>query len=225
MRKRIIHFAGTTLIVSFLFLFVSCKAKYANSELDTFFTKSEIQDLDKIRYFFTSQMCYCMDTDFKTCYKNTPHEYLELSGNAFWTIIDYDKQKQLYQEISQSTFDAIWDENITTYYPSKQSGISLGANPTGKFQKFLARIGKGRPKIAEYAKHVMEAGIYDGLGAWYPIVLGDQKNFDLNNPDIQLMLAVHYLTLNDDNMRNRELMHNPRPILKKWEYKAIPKSD
>jgi hypothetical protein len=35
-------------------------------------------------------------------------------------------------------------------------------------------------------------------------VLTDEKNFDLNDSNIQLVLSIHYLTLNDQEKRNEK---------------------
>lgn len=215
MSKSVVISVRVMSIICFALILVSCKAKYSTARLDTYFTPREIQDLNKIREFFRSEMCYGFDVDSKTCFENTPHEYLELSGNAFWTIIDYEKQKKLYQEISKSTFDAIWKKYPVTYFPSKESGVHLAANVEGRYLNFLKSLGTDNPEVTKYANHVEQTGGFDLVGPWYPSILKDKKNYNLDDPNIQLMLAIHYLNLNDDNMRNREMMKSPRPILNK----------
>lgn len=86
----------------------SCKTKYYATELNDNFTTEQISDLNKISAFFMNQMCLNMDSDFKNCYERIPHEYLEATGNGFWTNIDFEKQKELYGQISKSTFKEIW---------------------------------------------------------------------------------------------------------------------
>jgi len=217
MSKSVVISVRVMSIICFALILVSCKTKYSTARLDTYFTPREIQDLKKIREFFRSEMCYGLDADFKTCFENTPHEYLELSGNAFWTIIDYEKQKKLYQEISKSTFDAIWKKYPITYFPSEESGVHLAANVKGRYLDFLKSLGADNTEVAKYANQVEQTGGYDLVGLWYSYILNDTKSYNLGDPNIQLMLAIHYLTLNDDNMRNREMMKNPRPILKSWK--------
>ncbi len=64
----------------------SCKAHYPLTELNNIFTSEEINDLTKITEFFKIEMCLNMDTDFETCYRQIPHEYLEATGMDFGEI-------------------------------------------------------------------------------------------------------------------------------------------
>ena len=151
-----------------------------------------------------------MDSDFKTCYERTPHEYLEATGNGFWTNIDFEKQKELYEQISKSTFDEIWMFCESTYYPSETKAKSLCANATGKYQKFLADLGKTNPRIAKYADRVQASGDFNGLDIHYWEVLKNKKYFDLNDPNIQLILAIHYLSMSDNSARNADLIERKK---------------
>jgi len=120
-------------------------------------------ELNKISEFFKIQICFNMDADFKTCYKQIPHEYLEATGNGFWTNIDFEKQKELYSDISKSTFDEIWMFCESTYYPSEIKAKSLCAVATGKYQKFLADLGKRNPRIAKYADRIQASGDFNAF--------------------------------------------------------------
>ena len=42
-------------------------------------------------------------------------------------------------------------------------------------------------------------------------ILKDKKSFDLKDPNIQLILAIHYLSLNDHATRNKALMRTKKP--------------
>lgn len=206
MRKTII----LTFVVIILQLNFSCKSQFSTTELNNNFTAEQIADLNKITEFFKSEMCLHMDSDFKTCYERNPHKYLEATGNGFWTNIDFKKQNELYEEISKSTFDEIWMFCESTVYPSQSKVKSLCANATGKYQKFLADFGKRNPRIAKYAERIQASGDYNGLDIQYWEVLKDQKSFDLNDPNIQLILAIHYLSMNDNAKRNADLIERKK---------------
>ena len=98
------------------------------TELNKNFTAEQIADLNKIKEFFKSEMCLHIDSDFKTCYERTPHEYLEATGNPFWINIDFEKQKDLYSLISQTTFNEIWSFGKATYPDSGLELKSIGAD-------------------------------------------------------------------------------------------------
>ncbi|HLW31569.1 MAG TPA: hypothetical protein VKX40_04855 [Aequorivita sp.] len=200
MRKTIIFIFG----IIILQLNFSCKSQYSATELNKNFTAEQIADLKKITDFFKTETCGNMD--FAKCYKQTNHDSLQAEGKGFWTKIDFEKQKELYEQISKSTFNEIWMFCESTFYPSETKAKSLCANATGKYQKFLADLGKTNPRIAKYAERIQASVDFNGLDIQYWEALKNKKYFDLNDPNIQLILAIHYLSLNDNATRNADLM-------------------
>ena len=191
--------------------FFSCDEDYSETELRANFSAEQISDLTKIRDFFITQVC---ESDFQSCYEETKHEYLESEGNGIWTNIDFDLQKELYKQISKSTFDEIWMFCESTYYPSKTKVKSICANAIGKYQKYLSDLGKQNPIIAKFAERIQASGDFNGLDIQYWEVLKDKKSFDLKDPNIQLILAIHYLSLNDNITRNADLIERKKVIIK-----------
>lgn len=198
------------ILLLFTFL-ISCKSQYSTTALSNNFSKEQIKDLNKITEFFKNQMCITMDSDFKKCYRKIPHEYLQATGNGFWTNIDFDQQKELYNQISKSTFDEIWMFSEATFYPSGTKAKSLSAVSTGKYQNFLEDFGRENPRIAKYAERIEASGDFGGFDFNYREILKDKKSFDLKDPNIQLILAIHYLSLNDHATRNKALMRTKKP--------------
>jgi len=197
MRKTLILILGFTILQ----LNFSCKTQYSATELNNNFTTEQIADLKKISDFFKNQMCLNMTSDFKTCYKRIPHEYLEATGNQFWSEIDFEKQKELYKQISPTTFNEIW-----TFCKSRDLKTGLEYRSvcpiyTGKYQKYLADLGKNNERIAKYLKRIQDYGDFNYFDIGYREILNDRKHFDLKDPNIQLILAIHYLSLNDIDKR------------------------
>lgn len=200
MRKRIMLLFG---IVMILFNF-SCKSQYSTTELKNNFTDEQIADLNKIVEFFKNQMCLNMDAAFSTCYERIPHEYLEATGRGFWTNINFEKQQELYREISKSTFDEIWSFCKAIYPETGKELKSICAVPEGQYQKYLTAIGKTNPRIAEYAKYIRNSGDFNSSYIRYWNVLNERKNYNLNDPNIQLIFAIHYLSINDQEKRKEK---------------------
>ena len=200
MKKTLLLIFG----VMILQLNFSCKPQYSVTELNNNFTKEQIADLKKINDFFKNQMCLNTNSDFKKCYKQIPHEYLEATGDGFWANINFEKQKELYDQISESTFKEIWMFCKSTEYKTGLETKCLCANAIGKYQKFLAELGKTNPRIAKYGEGINMSGDFYPMGIHYWNVLNDKQNFDLENPNIQLILAIHYLSLNDRVKRNEK---------------------
>ena len=197
MRKTLILIFG----VIILQLNFSCKSQYSVTELKSNFSTEEISDLNKISDFFKNQMCLNTDSDFKTCYERIPHEYLEATGNPFWLNINFEKQRELYSKISKSTFDKIWMFCKARNYPSGLESKSLCAVANGKYYEYLKNIGSTNPRIAKYAEQINASGDFNSMHFHYWNVLKKKKYFDLNDPNIQLILAIHYLSLNDQEKR------------------------
>lgn len=170
------------------------------------FTIEERADLDKIKNFFKEEICLYDELDFKTCYEKIPHEYLFWTSRPFWNNIDFKKQQLLYESISQSTFNKIWSFSKTRYNYINQTVMSLGGVADGEYVDYLIEIGQHNARIAKYATSIKEAGRFSSLYIDYREVLKDDSSFDLNDPNIQLILAIHYLSLNDESSRNAELI-------------------
>ena len=203
--KKTFYFILAVLLVQ---TFYSCKSQYSSIELKNNFTKKEIEDLNLIVEFFKDEMCFHMNSDFKACYEWTPHEYLMMTGNRFWKNIDFEDQKKLYAKISRSTFDAIWMFCETTYYPSKSKANELCSVAMGRYQQYLSELGKSNSRIAKYAEKIQASGDFYALDIQFSEVLNDKKSFDLNDPNIQLILSIHYLSLNDQAKRNADLIRD-----------------
>ena len=200
MRRRIILIFG----IIILQLNFSCKSQYSATELKDNFSTEQIADLNKITAFFKNQMCLNMDSDFRTCYERIPHEYLEATGSGFWKNINFEKQKELYEQISKSTFNEIWTFCKSTEYKTGLETKSICPIVNGKYQKYLTKIGENNPEIAEYAKQIRQSGDFSVTGIRYCNVLNRKKYYDLEDPNIQLILAIHYLSLNDQESRNEK---------------------
>ena len=193
-------------IISILILLVlsSCKTQYSNAELNANFSNEQIKELNKITEFFKAETC--KNIDFKKCYRQTNHDSLQANGEGFWAKLSFEKQKTLYKEIPQSVFNEIWMYCETTYYPNKKKAKSICANAFGKYQNYLSDLGKTNPRIARYAERIKASGDFNGLDLQYQEILSDKNTFDLKNPNIQLILAVHYLSINDKVTRNAHLI-------------------
>jgi len=209
MRKTILLIFG----VIFLQFIFSCETQYSASELNNNFSKEQISDLNKITEFFKENVCTNINSDFKTCYRETNHDSLIDSGYGMDLKINFDKQKELYKQISKSTFNEIWRfSEYTNLSGTKAKSIDLVS--TGRYQKYLKDIGKTNKIIAKYAYKIEAVGTFMPQDIVYWEVLHDQKHFNLDDPNIQLILAIDYLTKNDILFRNPDLFERTEPKFK-----------
>ena len=101
--------------VVILQLSFSCKSQYSKVELDNNFSTDQISDLNKITDFFKNQISENKNSDFKACFSKILPELLENGWQPILTKVDFEKQKELYNSISKSTFDEIWEFGKATY--------------------------------------------------------------------------------------------------------------
>ena len=187
----------------------SCGTKYSTAEMESNFTETEIEDLKQITDFFIKSVC--VTSDFENCYKNVNHDSLMMQGTGIWKKINFEEQKNLYEQISKTTFDKIWMYCDSTYYPSETKSKDICAVALGKYQNYLAELGKTNPRIAKYAERIQASGAFNGFDIQYQEILKLNSNFDLNDPNIKLILAIHYLSLNDEVNRNAHLRQRNEP--------------
>ncbi len=119
------------------------------------------------------------------------------------SAINFDKQTKLYETLSPSIFSEVWSFNKSLKYNAYDSfdtlkSISYARN--GKYVEFLTQIGKDYPIVASYLQSFQNAG--DLSPSMVAGFLRDYDQFDLSDPKIRLIVAVHYLTSNDQYLRH-----------------------
>ena len=179
----------------------SCKSEHSTTELKNNFTTEQISELYKIIDFFKSQICENNNSDFKTCFSELLPNLLEYGWQPILDNVDFEKQKELYSSISQSTFDEIWEFGKATYPETGLELKSVGSKYNGKYQKFLTELGKNNNEIKDYADRLIGAGDFESMGLLQQRIFKNPTEFDLDNPNVQLLIAVHYLSQNDQQKR------------------------
>jgi hypothetical protein len=190
-------------IISILF-FLSCNSELTTKELNNNFSKEQIHDLNKIIEFYKNEISNSSSSDFKTLFNLQLKEFSEKGKNPKIYDLDYSKQKALYNTISKETFKSIW--YFCEQYHSKTdiSKRIICFDSKTKYKYFLADVGRYNKHIAEYAKIQNNLGL-DTTTWLEQTILMYPKEFDLSDQNIQLIIAIHYLSQNDLNKRNEFL--------------------
>ena len=183
---------------------LSCASKFSTTELQNHFSKDQINDLQKITEFFKSQICANKSSEFTTCFTETLPALMEYGWEPILENVDFDKQKELYNSISKSTFNEIWDFQKETFITTGLEFRSIGSKYNGKYQKYLTELGKDNSEIKEYAERLIAAGDFESIGLLQQRIYKNPNDFDLNNPNIQLLIAIHYLSQNDQQKRREK---------------------
>ena len=167
------------------------------------FSRQEITQLDNIRTFFNQQImknCH-EDSSIKACYQ----QYLDRLNKADRPElnISYAEQKNLYKKIDKDLYHKIWQDSVKGRDPGTRKMISrreLGYNMKGTYIKFLQDVARKEPYFHQYTEAIEVAGelppsLLDGF-AYNP------SGLDFNNERHQLILAIHFLTFNDQRVNN-----------------------
>jgi hypothetical protein len=196
------------LLIGFLVLQFSCKTDNSMNELKNNFTKNEIEDLKIITKFFKGQICQNQtNSDFKNCFEQILPELLDNGYQLIINKADFNKQKELYESISKTTFDKLWGfTKLRKGYRenNKQVYKSISISTVGVYMEYLKEFGKRNEYISEYTDGIYTRGAIGG----YPTLESDlylnPNSLDLNDFNIQLIISIHYLTLNDNAQRDEK---------------------
>ena len=186
-----------------LLFFSSCETKFETPELSENFTTDVITDLEKLVTFFKIEFCESGSTEFKDCFQIVAPNWIEKGLEYSAEKIDFSEQKEVYKTIDQKTFNEIWDFCMTYQIrPTEREYLDVCANTNGKYVDFLKDFGKSSPLVQKYYKDIIAAGDFDQTGFTISNIWNKRNEIDLNNPNYQILIAIHILTMNDQFQRN-----------------------
>lgn len=169
------------------------------------FNKSEIKDLQKIFDFFNSEIYNSNCKNLNECYLNYCSgikSQIEKTV-AFNTNLNFEKQENLYHKIHNNTFKEIWSYQKSLPINERKDTLKyLGLNYEGKYRKFLNEYGKENKEIENYAESFnVSADLSPSMIAELSM---NYESFNIYELKTKLVIAIHYLTLNDQNWRNEK---------------------
>ena len=203
--KKIIYIIISTILIS-CSTSESIELK-SNKTISETFNESEIKDLQIIFDFFNGQICDSKKMDYDSlneCYEKYCSEIRkqQKTENEFNPKVDFEQQLEMYKRLNNKNFDIIWQIDKNWNYKSSDTLKYLGLNYVGKYKKFLKKYGEENKAIFDYYKHLNAAGdispsIIAGLIMNYEL-------YDISDIRTKLVIAIHYLTLNDQNWRKEK---------------------
>jgi len=191
------------IIIGLLILNFSCKTQKVTPELKNNFSSEQIADLQKIMKFFKNRICIESKSDFGSCFEPMLPKLIETGYEPIFEKINFNEQLELYKSISKNTFNEIWtfcktrDLVKNTEY---QSLCAKGAD--GKYSEYLLEVGKKNKFIKNYAEKLIASGDFEPSGFLQSQIYTNKSEFNFKDPNIQLIIAIHFLTINDQQKRN-----------------------
>ncbi|MCH7524630.1 MAG: hypothetical protein IIC74_06380 [Bacteroidetes bacterium] len=129
-----------------VFSFYSCRSFKSTVELEEHFNRQQIKDLNKINSFFIEEVL--KNEDFKKGIENLYKTLYTLGLETILKNIDYEKQKKIYNSISESTFNEIWEIKINTGRFEGEEYIL--PRYKGKFQLYLNQLSDTNPFATDW---------------------------------------------------------------------------
>jgi hypothetical protein len=190
------------LILLILILNLSCKSQSSTPELKAHFSADQIADLQKITEFFENQICKTNQTDFKNCFEPILPNLIDFGYEPIFKLIDFRLQNELYESIGEKTFNEIWNFCKTTKLKTNEKYQSLCAKGVeGKYADFLLAVGQENKFVKKYAKRLIASGDFESSALLQQWIYTNKESFDLENPNIKLLIAIHFLSINDQEKR------------------------
>jgi hypothetical protein len=198
-----------TIVPLTIFLFASCKTNYSEKLEDyrtvtDIFDQSEIEDLTTILNFFNSQICAIegvCETEIATCYQRFLKRMGETEERGYYDMkISLPEQHEMYEQIGETTFNQIWVFGYRHIchpnFPPRDTTRSIELNYNGKYMMFLKKRGKRNAIMKEYYQSILVAGDLSPIS--HAIGIYDFINLDVKDIKNQLVIAIHFLSINDN---------------------------
>ncbi len=194
-------------LLLFIFLVQSIFAlgQKMETNLSSFFTESEIRDLNSIADFLQKELCGTNDSQkFANCITNSIPDLVDLKQNYLQEKISWRKQKKLYDKIADSTFYKIWslcDSWLQIEPEYKYKTICFSGNTD--FIRFVDSLSETSPALEGYGKRLVGVGEFGYLNEILYNISSYPHQTNLDNRGVQILLAIHFLTDNDLAKRDK----------------------
>ena len=196
------------LLISTLLIALSCTTQKQNDLLNDqttkkLFTTTEINDLAKIQTFFDKSIGLT-DSDKQENVEKVYTDFFLQNADIekvadFKTLINFSDQKELYNQLDENTFNDIWEISWSKKGNSVDSLQHIQLNGHGKYMDLLKTVGKQDTVINNYYNSLEIAG--DISPSMFADLVRNYENYNINDSKIRLIIAIHYLTINDQLKR------------------------
>jgi WD40 repeat protein len=190
------------ILTALIFLTFGCKNEHTVSLendpiINEYFNINETQDLSKILLFFENQISTSKDSkniidSYELFFKNLKPEMKPEEINL---NISFNDQENFFASIDPDLFNEIWYYR-TDYNPiEKDSVTSIHYKWKGKYFDFLFAVSEKDKAIEKYFEDFTAVGDISPSVLAYSMM--DFQQYDLNFERIRLIIAINYLTFNE----------------------------
>ena len=163
------------------------------------FTEAEIHDLETILTFFDGQICNMLNVrsdSILDCY----HTFLMNVAGAqrsgvIYIPVQFPAQKAMYARLSPAAFQEIWLRGAGINQETGETSERIALSSNGKFMRLLERLKEDYPLLGAYHKSFSEEHAMTSV--MIETFLYNYQLYNMRDVRIRLLVAIHYLTLND----------------------------
>jgi len=186
--------------LSIFLVFSFQQTKLRSKEITESFSKKEIKDLEKTVKFFSIEMCGT-GISFEECMNNSINDLAENGWQLILRNIDINNQLNLYRSFESDIFEEIWTFCRTSNPREGWIRRSICYNQEGKYDEFLSKVGQENPIVKAYHEDLKTSGDFIGIVRFEREIYHKTGKIDVEDPNIQLILAIEYLSQNDNEKR------------------------
>jgi len=166
--------------------------------LTKYFNESEVNDLEEILHLFENEISKNCNDTITGCFKNFLMnarnniiiENFEFSGELSGEIIQ--------KKISKSTFNKIWYNSYMFTNKNQDTIPIIMIKTESPYIDFLKELSESKPYLTKYLKDGTSPLNSFIQGATELYILNHYDRFNLSDERDRLILAIHYLSVNED---------------------------
>ncbi len=168
-----------------------------DSILTKYYEPDEVEQMEAILIFFDTYVLRACsgNSDIEVCYQ----QYFDrlLASNDFNIGIPFKDQAELYfKELDKEVIHSIWgySPNRTQLEGGQMKFYNaIDYNRKGRYWKFMKDVAEAEPYFDKYVEPIEAAGTISQPTGF----LHDSSGLNFSNERHRLILAVHFLTYND----------------------------
>lgn len=181
---------------------MGCKSYKSTTALESVFSKKELKDLQTIRSFFIEEIMKLTDENF---HKDFRFKISQLEASGFKSVKPK-KLNKLFKSISETTFNEVWETKTQKRSRYSDETYEYFVPKLGcKYQEFLNYVTTHNAMLGHYYDNIRKSGDFSHA-SMLDYISDNSLDFDLNNTNVQIVMAIDYISICYDNNITNQLI-------------------
>ncbi len=172
------------------------------------FENDEIDELQRILDFFTLQICtgefdFANNKENESCYRQWMTKFATNEKTGDLNVeISFEKQMIFINSLESTIIRDLWIEIPPREINGVMSNGSIDLTPDGIVYKLLIELKDEYKTMDSYYNSLVASG--DLSPRMVANMIVNHKKYDVSDSRIRLVIAIHYLTMNERHSLKRE---------------------